>query len=126
MSSKINDVVGAYGAAWLEPDEAVRMQLLETAWSDTGSYQDPTADVTGRGGLSAHIAGFHAQAPGAKILLTSGVDSHHGKLRFTWKMVGADDSVVMEGIDFGELAEDGRLAKIVGFFGAPAAQGKLK
>jgi len=28
----------------------------------------------------------------------------------------------MEGIDFGELATDGRLKKIVGFFGPPPAR----
>jgi len=36
-------------------------------------------------------------------------------------MLGADGAVAMEGVDFGELADDGRIAKIVGFFGPPKA-----
>jgi hypothetical protein len=38
-------------------------------------------------------------------------------LRFTWKFVGKDGKTVIEGIDFGELGPDGKLQKIVGFFG---------
>ena len=120
--SDIAEIVEAYGAAWLEEDEAKRLALLETCWSDEATYQDPTADVTGRAALSAHIGGFHRARPGAKILLTSGTDHHHGKLRFAWKMVGADGADMIHGIDFGTLAPDGRLASITGFFGAPPAQ----
>jgi hypothetical protein len=56
--------------------------------------------------------------PGTQILC-SFADLHHGMLRFTWKMVGADGKTLIEGIDFGEVAADGTLKKIVGFFGQP-------
>ena len=39
----------------------------------------------------------------------------------TWRMVLADGKVFLEGIDFGELNSDGKLHRIVGFFG-PLAQ----
>jgi hypothetical protein len=42
---------------------------------------------------------------------------HHEKLRFTWRMLLADGKVLLEGIDFGELSTDGKLHRIVGFFG---------
>ena len=115
-------VVAAYGAAWLEPDAGERLALLETAWADDGRYEDPTGAAEGRAALSAHIGAFHAARPGARIEITSGVDRHHDVLRFAWRMVAADGSVAVEGIDFGVLAADGRLARIVGFFGpVPAA-----
>ncbi len=120
MADKTADSVAAYGAAWLELDEDARRGLLNTAWSDGGTYTDPSADLAGRDALCAHIGGFHQNMPGARIEITSAVDEHHGKLRFTWKMVGADGNLVMEGIDFGALAEDGRIASIVGFFGPTA------
>jgi len=121
MAGDVADIVNAYGAAWLEADADARRALLGIAWSDNGTYQDPTADVAGRGALVAHIGGFHQSMPGAQILITSAVDHHHSKIRFTWKMLGADGAVAMEGVDFGELADDGRIAKIVGFFGSPKA-----
>ena len=37
--------------------------------------------------------------------------------RFAWKFVGGDGKTVMEGIDFGALGPDGKLQRIVGFFG---------
>jgi hypothetical protein len=45
------------------------------------------------------------------------VDLHHGRLRFAWKLTDASGRTVVEGIDFCELASDGRLRRIVGFFG---------
>ena len=112
------EAVEAYASAWNVADAAERRALLEKAWTDDGVYTDPTAEVKGREALLQHIAGFQAQGNGAKILRTSKVDSHHGtRLRFSWKMVSADGQTMAEGIDYGELAEDGRLKLIVGFFG---------
>lgn len=111
------EVVTSYGAAWNEPDEDARRKLLNQGWADDGIYCDPTATVSGREALVTHIAGFHQQFPGARIEVASGVDEHDGWLRFAWTMVGADGATIMDGFDVGELAPDGRLRRIVGFFG---------
>jgi hypothetical protein len=110
-----------YGAAWNETDEAARRRLLEQSWADGGVYTDPQSDVEGRDALVKLIGAFHESSPGARIEPTSRIEEHHGMIRFTWRMDAANGSSVMEGIDFGELAEDGRLKRIVGFFGPPPA-----
>lgn len=115
----IQDVLAAYGSAWLEPDSAKRDALLEAAWSPDGTYCDPNSDVRGRAALSAHIAGFHASLPGARIELTSGASEHHGQIYFTWRMLDAGGNVAIEGVDFGHLDDTGRISQIVGFFGSP-------
>jgi len=115
----VEEIVAAYAAAWNEPDAVARRRALERAWADGGIYSDPTARVEGRDALLAHIGGFQAQMPGARILLTSGIDAHHGAIRFTWALRAGDGRIVTEGIDFGELADDGRLRRITGFFGPP-------
>ena len=112
----VDDVVRAYGAAWNEPDEAARRKLLDEAWADDGVYCDPMGRAEGRAGLVEHIAGFQQQFADHRIDITSAVDEHDGFLRFTWVMQGPDGAV-MDGIDFGELAPDGRLRRITGFFG---------
>ncbi|HEX6325395.1 MAG TPA: hypothetical protein VFZ72_02400 [Jiangellaceae bacterium] len=45
-------------------------------------------------------------------------------MRFSWEIVDPDGDVALSGIDFGRLAEDGRLAVLQGFFGVtpPTAQ----
>lgn len=111
------ETVAKYGAAWSEPDEAGRRRLLEEAWADGGVYRDPSAVAEGREALIAHIGNFRQAMAGHEIVLTSGVDVHGRHLRFAWKMRGPDGADAMEGVDFGELDDDGRLRSIVGFFG---------
>ena len=117
---QVEAVVRAYCAAWVETDTAARGRLLEQAWSEHGTYQDPNADVEGRAALDVHIASMHQRMPGWRIEQTSGADHHHGKIRFTWRLVDGNGKPVTEGIDFGELDGDGRICRIVGFFGPPA------
>lgn len=116
----VEEIVLAYVAAWVETDEGKRRALLEKSWAENGTYNDPTVEVVGREALVQHIGGIHKRFAGHRILLTSGVDEHHGWLRFTWAMVSPEGSRVSEGIDFGEVSSDGRLISITGFFGSPS------
>ena len=113
------DVIAAYVAAWAERDEAARRRLLERAWADDGTYTDPLAHVLGREALVQHIGLFQQQAPMVRLVRASGIDEHHGVLRFAWKAEGATEPPLagLEGLDIGELAGDGRLRRIIGFFG---------
>ncbi len=116
---ELNELIAAYIGAWSEPDRVRRQQLLDRVWTAEGTYTDPTAHVEGREALVDHIDKFFKQFPGARLALTSDIDTHHQKLRFTWRMLLADGSVFVEGTDFGELSADGRLERIVGFFERP-------
>lgn len=113
------DMVQAYMAAWNEADEAKRRKLLDAAWADDATYTDPMSHAAGREALVDLVSQFQKQMAGSSIAQTSGIDEHHGRMRFAWKMTGKDGSTRMEGIDVGQLAEDGRIQSIVGFFGPP-------
>jgi len=115
----IDEVVSAYGAAWLEKEDAGRLRLLEIAVSDEFLYQDPTAEIVGRKALAEHIAGFQKRMPGAAIHITSGADHHHNRFHFEWRMVDPVGQTTLEGRDFGELDRNGQIRLIVGFFGPP-------
>ena len=110
------EIVNAYGAAWNEPDEQARRALLDQAWGDTGSYSDPTGSADGRDALIAHIGGMQAMMPGHTIDMTSGLDTRDNAFRFAWVMRNGTEDV-LEGMDLGEFASDGRISRIVGFFG---------
>jgi hypothetical protein len=118
-------LVAEYCAAWSTPDAARRERLLEKVWASDGTYTDPTAHVAGRAALGAHIGATLGRAfpPGARFVVASRVDAHHGAFRFAWRVVAADGRVLMEGLDYGEMDDAGRIRRIVGFFGplAPAA-----
>ena len=64
--------------------------------------------------LSDVIGAVHAKFPRASIQLTSDVSVHHDPIYFTWQMIAGDRTIMINGVDFGTLAGDGRLQKIVG------------
>jgi hypothetical protein len=115
--AKVDETVRDYAAAWNEPDIEARRRLLEKAWAVDGTYTDPTVHLEGREALVQHISGFLKSLPGARIAPTSRADVHHGLLRFTWRIVKPDGTSLSEGLDFGELDSEGRIRRIVGFFG---------
>jgi hypothetical protein len=101
-------------ASWNEPDEAKRTALMEESWADNGVYQDPTGTADGRAALVAHIGGVHAMFPDRSIDFASGIEATEAGVRWAWVMRNGD-AVELEGMDFGELAPDGRIQRIAGF-----------
>lgn len=119
--SAITKTLTQYMAAWNEPDDAARRALLAQCWSDSGVYLDPNVVLAGRDALATKIGEVLAGRPGARLEFMSGIDVHHNMVRFLWRLVRADGTYGDISIDFGEIGPDGRLVKIVGFFGpAPA------
>lgn len=116
-------LIDTYCQVWSEPDAQRRAQLLAEVWSDGATYTDPTVHARGGEELLAHIANVVARRPGARIVRTSAVDEHHGLARFAWQLVEADGTRRPEGIDFVELSADGRIRRIIGFFGPFTAVG---
>jgi len=118
LSTTVDTHLAAYG----EPDRERRAELIAQAWAADGRLLDPPLTGEGHGGISAAADVVLEHYPGHRFRRTSAVDAHHDHLRFAWELVGPDDSVVLTGLDVGELADDGRLRRITGFFGdlAPA------
>ena len=115
-------VVDTYIAMWNEADPARRAELIEQAWVADARYQDPLLEAEGHAALSEMVAGVHAQFPGQRFERMSGVDVHHGVLRFAWQLGAPGGDVTVAGIDVADVAADGRLQRITGFFGElPAA-----
>ena len=112
------DVVAVYAASWREVDEVERLALLAESCADDVVYVDPDAEIFGREELSAFIGEFLSTYPGHRLELASRVDTHHSVLRFAWQVKRPDGTQLGEGIDTCELAGDGRLSRITGFFGA--------
>jgi hypothetical protein len=116
----MNDVattIETYLAMWNEPDPARRADYIEQAWAEDGSYVDPLLEAEGHSALSEMVASVHAQYPGHRFHRTSGVDIHHDQVRFGWELAAPDGRTTVAGIDVGAVSPDGRLQRIVGFFG---------
>ena len=116
--------VDLYLEAWNEEDAVRRGQLVAQAWSPDGHYVDPLLEAAGHEAVAGMAAAVHSQVPGHRFVRTSAVDAHHDRVRFGWQLTAPDGAVAVAGIDVGELAGDGRLLSITGFFGdlTPAAE----
>ncbi|KRQ96432.1 hypothetical protein CQ12_35995 [Bradyrhizobium jicamae] len=119
--SAIATTVTQYMAAWNEPGDTARGALLAQCWSEAGVYLDPNVSLAGRDALAKRIGEVFASRPGARLEFMSGIDIHHNVVRFLWRLVRADGTCGDTSIDFGEIGPDGRLIRIVGFFGAAPA-----
>src|SRR5919106_1616353 len=107
----------AYLASLNETDATRRRALIERAWTRDGHFVDPLYEAEGHDALAELAAGVIAHYPGHTFRRTSGLDTHHDVLRFSWEMAGPDGEIVVTGSDVGRLAPDGRLQEITGFFG---------
>lgn len=112
-----------YCAAWNTDDRTERAHLLERVWTPNGVYSDPNPTRTvGRAALSDSIAALRRRYPGARFHC-SAPQTHHGAMRATWVYLRPDKTEVARGEDFYELAPDGRIQRVTGFFGpAPVVE----
>lgn len=117
--SLADTVVARYCAAWGTVDRAAREALLAEVWAEGAEYVDPQpVRVTGRNALTGEILRFQRENPGSSFRCNA-TQGHHGFVRYTWVMVGANGAERVQGMDFGEINSAGRLVRIVSFFGAP-------
>lgn len=111
----IETLVKDYAAAWSEPDPVARRSLLEAVWDENGTYTDPIVHAANRVELDAVIARSLSNNPGAWFSDSGKIDYHHGHVRFYWLLNFANGNE-FPGMDYGEVAPNGKLVKIVGFF----------
>jgi hypothetical protein len=114
-TTPISTLVDAYLAGWNEPDPDRRRELVVRAFAEDATYLDPLMSGEGQDGIDAMIAGAQQQFPGHRFELAEGPDANHDVVRFAWHLVGEGGARVATGIDFGVLAEDGRLRTVTGF-----------
>jgi hypothetical protein len=113
----LDQLIDTYCAAWSDPDPMRRREILERVWADGATYTDPRVHAVGLDELLVHIDKVVAGRPGAKVVRTSRVDAHHDVARFAWHVVQAGGTALPESLDVVELSADGRIQRVIGFFG---------
>jgi hypothetical protein len=116
------EIIDTYLAAYNEPDDEPRRELVARAFAEGGALVDPPIDGSGHEGISAMMGAVHQQYPGHRFRRASAVDEHHGYFRYGWELRSPEDAVVLEGTDVGFVDDAGRLARVIGFFGPLPAE----
>jgi hypothetical protein len=110
----MTNTITTYIAAWNETDPERRRALVAETFSEDARYLDPLMSGEGQDGIAAMIGAAQAQFPDHRFELSYGPDAHNDVVRFAWTLHGADGPVA-NGVDFGTVAEDGRLRNVTGF-----------
>jgi hypothetical protein len=114
--STVNEIVAGYIAAWNETDPGRRRDIIARTWSDDGSYLDSHRDSTGHDAIDAMIGAVQEHFRGYRFRLSSGIEAHHDRVRFSWSAGGTEQApLFFGGTDFAVLAADGRLRAVTGF-----------
>jgi SnoaL-like protein len=112
----ITTVVNTYIAAWNEPGDERRRELVAQTWTEDGTYLDPLMAGEGVDDIAAMIGGARQQFPGHRFELAFGPDAHNDQARFSWRLIAPDGGgAIAGGVDFAALAEDGRMRAVTGF-----------
>jgi hypothetical protein len=124
--SPLTEQLEIYFDAWNELAPDVRRSLLDRCLVPDVEVIHPTwGQLTGIDELDGRIAAFHQLMPGCRVVLTSGIDEHHGIARYEWAILNSSNDSVLVGLDIAEHADDGRLRRVILFHGPlpPASQG---
>lgn len=114
----MDDVIQQYDRAWNVTNVDERRQLLEAALTEDCELVEPRGRFVGRDAVLERINGFSERFPGATVDITTKVDEHNWFARWQWRVVDREGTVTLEGTDVVWRAPDGRLQKVVMFFGA--------
>lgn len=112
----INEVVADYIACFNETDPPRRRAAIARTWTEDGFYLDAHRDAAGHQAIDAMIAAVQEMVPGYRVRLSSGIETHHGRVRFSWVAGGTEEApLYFGGTDFATLAPDGRMSGVTGF-----------
>ncbi|WP_327091722.1 nuclear transport factor 2 family protein [Nonomuraea sp. NBC_01738] len=111
----MNELVTRYVAAWNETGAEERAKAVAALWTEDATYTDPLAQVSGHEGIAAVIAGAQGMFPGLVFTAGEVFDAHNDIARFTWHLGAEGGEPLAIGFDVVELAEDGRIRRVLGF-----------
>ena len=117
ITETITQTVDTHLAGYCEADPARRRALLDQVWAADGELVDPPLEGRGPEAIAALVDAVLQHFPDHRFRRTSEVDVHHDHARYAWELVGPDGTVAVAGLDVATLDADGRLTRIIGFFG---------
>jgi len=110
----IEAALTAYAAAWNEPDEQRRQELIEQVWCEDGVYEDRQNRVTGCQALREYIHAFRRRYPDLRIELTGEAVVEQDHVSFTWMALDPEGLAWLIREDTATLTRDGKLQRVTG------------
>jgi hypothetical protein len=109
-------VLRPYFEAFAETEVSRRLQLLAMALSPDAEIWGPRRVFAGYGEISEKIDGFHKNWPGCRLVLATGLNTFLSSVRFGNALVDSQGTIRASGHAVAELAEDGRIRRVIPFW----------
>ena len=106
----------SFFAAWSEKDEGRRRATLAAVACEDVTFADAFSCTSGIDDLVLHLAAAQTHMPGMVLERVGDVRQCQGTAVVDWMAKGPDGAVRGRGTNVLEVAPDGRLARIVGFW----------
>jgi GNAT superfamily N-acetyltransferase len=114
----VQAILQAYAALWVETDPARRGELIAQCLTEDAEIIGPGYLLSGQRAISDDAARLQREHPTWKPRFASGVDAHSGWCRFAVQVVAGDGEVVARGLDLVEFGAQGRIRRVITFWGA--------
>ena len=110
-------VIQDYISAWNISYSEERMALLSSILAENCLYADSHLPdtIVGKESHCLFIDRFKTKFPDLSLKLVASPDLHHGYFRFNWQILKADGNLFTQGSFFGEIDEQEKITKLVGF-----------
>lgn len=109
-------LVDRYFTLWSEADPAVRRHGLRATVTDDVEFRDAFGCTSGRDELGDQIAAALMHMPGLRLVRSGEVRQCQGTAIVDWTAQGPDGQPRGAGTSVFDLAPDGRIARVVGFW----------
>jgi hypothetical protein len=117
-ASAFLEPLAVYLEAFAEHDPVRRAALLARCLTPEAEIWGPKRVFAGYVEISEKIAGFHKNWPDCRLVLASGINTFLNVGRFGSSIVSPDGSVAASGQAVIELAQDGRISRVLPFWEA--------
>lgn len=107
-----------YNEAFAEADRSRRLALLSRSMTAGAEIWGPKRVFAGYEQISEKIEGFHQNWPQCRLVLTTGLNVFQNVARFGTAIIGPDGAVLASGQAVIELADDGRIQRVIPFWEA--------
>lgn len=103
-----------YADTWSIKDSASRLVALKKIWAKNGAHESPFGRSEGLEEINEEIGAFLNNFPGATLYLED-VKQTGNHIVCTFILKNADSNVILTGIDYFELKNNGRILNVIGF-----------
>jgi hypothetical protein len=110
------EAIQLYEKVWAEPDSAIRLQQIKTFWLGKSTYHDGAAFAKGPIELNNMIQKFTKTLPNS-ILKGNPVLSFGNYNTWSWTIINKEKNFRLDGRDYVEINADGKITKLIGFWG---------